>query len=224
MKSKSRHPKSKSHGAQHVKWVLGACVATAMSGAGIVSLLTSAPTSAQAELTAAPGADNSAPPAPPTGPFTLEVFPGDVNLKTKRAFQSVVVRITEQSGVQRDVTAQASFSFADSAKATIDKGIVAPLADGETKLKVAYAGQSIDVPVKVADVQTDPAISFRRDVMPVFLRAGCNSGGCHGSARGQDGFQLSLFGYDPDGDHFRLTRELAGRRIIENRNNPVTIK
>ena len=213
MKSKSRHPKSKSHGAQHVKWVLGACVATAMSGAGIVSLLTSAPTSAQAELTAAPGADNSAPPAPPTGPFTLEVFPGDVNLKTKRAFQSVVVRITEQSGVQRDVTAQASFSFADSAKATIDKGIVAPLADGETKLKVAYAGQSIDVPVKVADVQTDPAISFRRDVMPVFLRAGCNSGGCHGSARGQDGFQLSLFGYDPDGDHFRLTRELAGRRI-----------
>ena len=49
--------------------------------------------------------------------------------------------------------------------------------------------------------------------MPVFLRAGCNSGGCHGSARGQDGFALSLFGYDPDGDHFRLTRQFAGRRI-----------
>ena len=38
-------------------------------------------------------------------------------------------------------------------------------------------------------------------------------GGCHGAARGKDGFRLSLFGFDPDGDHYRLTRELNGRRI-----------
>ena len=55
--------------------------------------------------------------------------------------------------------------------------------------------------------------SFRLDVEPVIFRAGCNSGGCHGAAAGKDGFHLSLFGYDPIGDHFRLTRELAGRRI-----------
>ena len=40
------------------------------------------------------------------------------------------------------------------------------------------------------------------------MRAGCNVGGCHGAARGKDGFRLSLFGFDPDGDHYRLTREL----------------
>ena len=51
------------------------------------------------------------------------------------------------------------------------------------------------------------------DVMPVFMRAGCNVGGCHGAARGKDGFRLSLFGFDPDGDHYRLTREFNGRRI-----------
>ncbi len=55
--------------------------------------------------------------------------------------------------------------------------------------------------------------SFRNDVMPVFLRAGCNTGGCHGSARGQDGFGLSLFGFDPAGDYQRITREMSGRRI-----------
>src|SRR5262249_10939387 len=44
-------------------------------------------------------------------------------------------------------------------------------------------------------------------------KAGCNQGSCHGAARGKDGFRLSLFGYDPDGDHYRLTRELNGRRI-----------
>ena len=56
-------------------------------------------------------------------------------------------------------------------------------------------------------------LSFRRDVMPVFFRAGCNSGTCHGSARGQDGFRLSLFGYDPTGDYFRITQEIIGRRL-----------
>ncbi|MCA9087309.1 MAG: DUF1549 domain-containing protein [Planctomycetaceae bacterium] len=56
-------------------------------------------------------------------------------------------------------------------------------------------------------------VSFRRDVMPVFFRAGCNSGTCHGSARGKDGFMLSLFGYDPQGDYFRITQEMVGRRV-----------
>lgn len=56
-------------------------------------------------------------------------------------------------------------------------------------------------------------VSFRLDVMPVFFRAGCNSGGCHGAAIGKDGFHLSLFGYDPAGDYYRLTRQIVGRRI-----------
>lgn len=56
-------------------------------------------------------------------------------------------------------------------------------------------------------------VSFRRDVMPVFFRAGCNAGTCHGSARGKDGFMLSLFGYDPRGDYFRITQEMIGRRV-----------
>jgi hypothetical protein len=56
-------------------------------------------------------------------------------------------------------------------------------------------------------------VSFRLDVMPVIFRAGCNSGGCHGAASGKDGFHLSLFGYDPGGDYFRITRQVPGRRI-----------
>ncbi|HLH17536.1 MAG TPA: DUF1549 and DUF1553 domain-containing protein [Bryobacteraceae bacterium] len=57
------------------------------------------------------------------------------------------------------------------------------------------------------------APSFRLDVEPVLFRAGCNSGGCHGAAAGKDGFHLSLFGYDPEGDYYRLTRQIFGRRI-----------
>ena len=56
-------------------------------------------------------------------------------------------------------------------------------------------------------------LSFANDVMPVFFRAGCNQGTCHGSSRGKDGFVLSLFGFDKQGDYFRLTEEIVGRRI-----------
>jgi len=55
--------------------------------------------------------------------------------------------------------------------------------------------------------------SFRGDVMPVFFRAGCNAGTCHGSARGKDGFMLSLFGYDAKGDYERIVTEMPGRRV-----------
>ena len=63
------------------------------------------------------------------------------------------------------------------------------------------------------DAAADRPISFQLDVMPVFMRAGCNTGSCHGAARGKDGFRLSLFGFDPQGDYYRLTREIGVRRI-----------
>ena len=59
----------------------------------------------------------------------------------------------------------------------------------------------------------DESVSFQNDVLPIFMRSGCNAGDCHGAARGKDGFMLSLFGYDPAGDYYRLTEEIIGRRL-----------
>ena len=63
------------------------------------------------------------------------------------------------------------------------------------------------------DVVRGDEPGFRRDVMPIFFRAGCNAGTCHGSARGKDGFMLSLFGYDAKGDYERIVNEMPGRRV-----------
>lgn len=73
-------------------------------------------------------------------------------------------------------------------------------------------------PVVLADEQTASSIpldqiDFDRDVQPVLTKFGCNSGPCHGKQRGQNGFQLSLFGFDSDFDHNALTKESRGRRI-----------
>jgi hypothetical protein len=59
----------------------------------------------------------------------------------------------------------------------------------------------------------EPAPAFGTQVMPIFSRAGCNSGACHGTFAGKNGFHLSLFGYEPDADHKRITRGVLGRRI-----------
>ena len=58
----------------------------------------------------------------------------------------------------------------------------------------------------------DP-VNFRDQVMAAFSRAGCNSGACHGSPQGKNGFRISLRGFDPDQDYGLLVREQGGRRI-----------
>ena len=143
----------------------------------------------------------------------VAVYPPDINLETARDRQSFVVQLTQADGITRDVTAQAQIAFVNPALVKLDKFAVLPVADGTTEMSVTHSGQTVKVPVKVVKAKEDRAISFKQDVMPVFMRAGCNSGGCHGAARGKDGFRLSLFGFDPEGDHFRLTRELNGRRV-----------
>ena len=56
--------------------------------------------------------------------------------------------------------------------------------------------------------------TFRNHVQPVLAKFGCSSGACHGAAAGQNGFRLSLRGYDDMGDWRSLTRGALGRRII----------
>src|SRR5580765_5483378 len=59
-----------------------------------------------------------------------------------------------------------------------------------------------------------PPGTFRNHVQPILAKMGCSSGACHGAAAGQNGFKLSLRGYDNEGDYLALTRHALGRRII----------
>ncbi|HEV8003349.1 MAG TPA: DUF1549 domain-containing protein [Planctomycetaceae bacterium] len=146
-------------------------------------------------------------------PAEILVYPPDVQLTTSRDRQSLIVQARYADGITRDVTTDAKFTLADSKLARFDKQTLYPVADGKTQLDIEYVGLKVTLPVSVKSAKVTPAISFKLDVMPVFMKAGCNVGSCHGSARGKDGFRLSLFGFDPDGDYQRLTRELSGRRI-----------
>ncbi len=143
----------------------------------------------------------------------LAAYPPEVQLTTSRDRQTYIVVATRPDGVTEDVTAAAKATLVDPALARIDGHTLYPVADGATTLTVEYQGQTVSLPVTVKDATTERPISFQLDVMPVFMRSGCNTGSCHGAARGKDGFNLSLFGYDPNGDHHRITHEIGFRRI-----------
>ncbi|MFZ9400786.1 MAG: c-type cytochrome domain-containing protein, partial [Opitutales bacterium] len=118
----------------------------------------------------------------------LEIFPESVALETKRDFHRIVVFATFKDATTRDVTAYADLKVADDKVAAFDGYSVHAVADaGKTEVVASLGGRTARIPVAVKEGHKDRAVSFRQDVMPVFLRANCNSGGCHGAARGKDG-------------------------------------
>ena len=70
-------------------------------------------------------------------------------------------------------------------------------------------------PATAVDAPAVPhELHFANDVVPIFSRYGCNSSGCHGKSEGQNGFKLSVFGFDPTADYVALTQESRGRRVL----------
>jgi hypothetical protein len=72
--------------------------------------------------------------------------------------------------------------------------------------------------LEVSDLSaSEPSLAsvttFELDIQPLLARFGCNSGACHGKSRGQNGFALSLFGFDSDFDFAAIVREGRGRRV-----------
>ena len=150
---------------------------------------------------------------PEASEFELSVFPEEIFLTTDRDLQRVIAQIRKPNGLTDDVTDAMLVSVANEGVAKWQEDRLVPISDGETTVTVSYSGASKTLPVKVERSTEHPPVSFKIDVMPVFMKTGCNQGSCHGAARGKEGFRLSLFGFDPDGDHHRLTREMVGRRV-----------
>jgi hypothetical protein len=145
-------------------------------------------------------------------PVRITVSPEAVELTGARDRQGLVVQAEFADGSTRDITATATYAL-DKPVATITNAFLAPATDGTATLTVTFGAHTAKVPVTTRRAKEADLLCFRTDVMPVLTKVGCNTGKCHGSASGKDGFRLSLFGYDPDGDHFRITREMGGRRV-----------
>jgi len=143
----------------------------------------------------------------------LQVFPAAISLTSGRDLQRVIVLRRQSDGSTEDVTALATFTASDPQIFRVESGRIHPLADGGSRLQIRVGDTAAEIPVNVTDSAVHPDLNFRSEVLATLTKAGCNSGKCHGAASGKDGFRLSLFGYDPAGDQYRLTREMPGRRV-----------
>lgn len=144
----------------------------------------------------------------------LRVTPAKVTLDSPESRQQLLVEFTSSDGFKRDGTRDAKFECADARIATVTQdGRVFPLAEGNTTVTVRLEDRQTTIPVIVTGLLQPRPVSFRHEVLPIITKAGCNAGGCHGKAEGQNGFKLSIFGFDPVADHDALVKESRGRRI-----------
>src|SRR5262245_56069154 len=144
----------------------------------------------------------------------LRVEPARIELRGGNRQQQVLVTGETAAGRSIDLTDAAEFDVADRAVARSEGSLIAGTGDGNTRLTVRVADQALEVPVIVAGFKEYPRVDFACDVVPLFSKLGCNSGGCHGKASGQNGFKLSVFGFDPAADYRALVQESRGRRVF----------
>lgn len=143
----------------------------------------------------------------------LQVSPAVISLDRPEASQQILV--TEVEGDRRrDVTREARFEIAAPAIASISAdGLLRPATEGATQLTVKFGDKSVNVPITVSRLLNPVPVSFVNEVQPILTKGRCNSGGCHGKAEGQNGFKLSLFGFDAATDHDAIFKEAKGRRL-----------
>jgi hypothetical protein len=143
----------------------------------------------------------------------LEALPKAIHLKNRFDYSQLLLTGVLDDGSRVDVTRLAKLEYPAKLVKVSATGLVRPLADGTGEIRATVEGKTISLPLQVSGQKAKHEVSFVREVMPVLSRIGCNAGTCHGSAKGKNGFALSLRGYDPIHDHRALTDDVWGRRF-----------
>lgn len=141
--------------------------------------------------------------------------PGPLVLVGSEPQQQLVVTGTYSSGQQRDLTSSVVYETKPSGVVAVDTaGLVTPQGDGTATISASAAGAlSATTQITVESFDRNPQVNFPNQVVPIFTKLQCNNGGCHGKAGGQNGFRLSLLGFEPEEDYEHLVKESRGRRL-----------
>ncbi|MEZ5943568.1 MAG: DUF1549 and DUF1553 domain-containing protein [Planctomycetaceae bacterium] len=149
----------------------------------------------------------------------IEVGPvddsGAIQIQSRDARVQLLVTGKHQNGRQVDYSRTATYAAVPEGVVTVEpSGLVRPLADGQAVVTATVEGKTAQVTLNISGFAHPKAINFKNQVVPVFTKLSCNSGGCHGKASGQNGFKLSLLGFYPEDDYEFLVKEARGRRIF----------
>jgi len=89
------------------------------------------------------------------------------------------------------------------------------LQTGADVLVTIVGEHRVELPVEITSAAAgDQPPTFVRDVLPILSKAGCSAGACHAKPDGQNGFQLTVFSYDPKADYHEIVKDARGRRVF----------
>lgn len=139
-----------------------------------------------------------------------------IHLQGADARWQVQVAATDAVGHAYDATHDVTYSVSPPSLATLGPdGWLKPLADGEGTITATWNDSlSAAVAFSISGFTELQPVSFNNQIVPLFTKFGCNGGGCHGKASGQNGFKLSLLGFEPGDDHEYIVSEGRGRRVF----------
>ncbi|MDH3582986.1 MAG: DUF1549 domain-containing protein, partial [Phycisphaerae bacterium] len=129
----------------------------------------------------------------------------------------LVVSARHDSGQSRDWTRRVTYAATPAGVVEISRrGRVTPVGDGQATITATDSQSQLATSVKVSVERfaNPPPLNFANQVVPIFTKLGCNSGACHGKSGGQNGFRLSLLGFEPARDYEYLVKESRGRRLF----------
>ena len=145
---------------------------------------------------------------------SLSAMPHQIVLRGADRYQQLVITGHFANGGVRDLTRQGAWRVVDPGIVRIERGgLVVAMKNGATDVTIEVEGKTVKVPVTVEDADREQSINFTNEIVPIFSKLGCNSGSCHGKATGQNGFKLSLLGFEPRVDYDALALEGRGRRV-----------
>ena len=115
----------------------------------------------------------------------LHIWPETVTLNADRLRQQLLIS-RETTGQIQDETRSASYSSDHPEVVTVnDRGVVTATGTGRATISIQVGDQRTTQLVEVGDLAPRP-IDFQRDIQPILNHSGCNTGPCHGQARGQE--------------------------------------
>ena len=138
-------------------------------------------------------------------------------LAGRDAWRQLLVSGQHASGKTLDWTAKVTYDAEPAGIVRIDStGLVTPIKDGKASVTITAPGAAaVKLDITVTHIADDLPINFANQIVPIFTKFGCNAGGCHGKASGQNNFKLSLLGFEAEEDYEYLVKEArGGRRIL----------
>ncbi len=139
-----------------------------------------------------------------------------VRLNGADARQQLLATAELDSGMLADLTRHVAYeSSSDEVVRVTAGGLLIPVGNGTADVSARTSnGLSSSITVAVERFSNVSQVNFPNQIVPIFTKGGCNGGGCHGKSGGQNGFRLSLLGFEPQEDYEHLVKEARGRRIF----------